>query len=398
MGNFFVRAARLATVAVVGLTAGLIGPGPASAASQPTPVIDGVPYVGAELRRQYNYDYYGCPSADGTSEGIRVEWLRNGVPLPAARQGDSLRVLAEDQGTRISLKVYPSTPGQTGCPSGTQLSAETKPIKASSRAMGWTGRGNFEPLARTADGRLILYPRTYTYVKGSCEGACPTYRGVWDEPRQVGQGWNVFSMVFSPGDFDGDGANDLLARDSAGNLFLYPGDGNGGWQQRRQVGQGWNVFDSIVGPGDFNGDGNNDVLARNSAGELFLYPGNGSGGWLAPVKVGQGWQVMNKIIPAGDMNGDGPVEVYARDSAGNLYLYPANGQGGWQQSAMISSGWGSFSDIAGLGSFSHNRFNDLAVINGNGDLLTYSSGANTSTLWGPYGPLGTGWNVFSNVL
>ncbi len=100
------------------------------------------------------------------------------------------------------------------------------------------------------------------------------------------------------GDFDGDGFNDLLARNASGQLFLYPGDGDGGWLPTRQVGAGWNVFDSILGPGDFNGDGTNDVLARNAAGDLFLYPGNGNGGWLAPSKVGWGWQVMNKIILA----------------------------------------------------------------------------------------------------
>ncbi|MFK0002133.1 S8 family peptidase, partial [Paenarthrobacter sp. NPDC090522] len=31
---------------------------------------------------------------------------------------------------------------------------------------------------------------------------------------------------------------------------------------------------------DFNGDGNSDVLARDTNGVLWLYPGNGSGGWL----------------------------------------------------------------------------------------------------------------------
>jgi len=380
------------------LGSALLAAGPATAASQPTPIIDGVPYVGAELRRQYDYNYTGCRNPDGTSEGITLEWLRDGQPLPEDRQGDTLRILPEDQGSRISLKVYPLTPGQSGCPTGTQISRETAPIKASSRAMGWTGRGNYEPLARTNDGRLILYPRTYTYVKGSCEGACPRYFGEWDEPLQVGQGWSVFNTVFSPGDFDGDGANDLLARDSAGTLFLYPGDGEGGWLERRQVGQGWNVFDSIVGPGDFNGDGTNDVLARNPAGELFLYPGDGEGGWLARSKVGQGWQIMDKIIPAGDMNGDGPVEIYAKDRTGQLFLYSANGQGGWQSSYTMSSGWGGFSDIAGLGSFGHNRFNDLTVINADGDLLTYSSGSDTATLWGPYGPIGRGWNVFKELL
>ncbi|BCW08251.1 hypothetical protein NtRootA1_43890 [Arthrobacter sp. NtRootA1] len=238
MGINRARAWTFVSAAAVALAATVAGTGPATADSQPTPVIDGVPYVGAELRRQYDYNYWGCRNPDGTSEAITLEWLRDGEPLPEERQGDTLRILPEDMGSRISMRVHPLTPGNQGCPTGTQLSSETQPVKASSRAMGWTGRGNFEPLARTYDGRLILYPRTYTYDKGACEGPCPAYRRSWDEPRQVGQGWNVFDIVFSPGDFDGDGCNDLLGRDAAGKLFLYPGDGEGGWLPREQVGQG----------------------------------------------------------------------------------------------------------------------------------------------------------------
>jgi len=398
MGIIRARTVRFASAAVLGLAAALLGTGPAEAASQPTPSIDGVPYVGAEMRRQYDYSYYGCRNPDGSGDGITLEWLRDGVPLPQERQGDVLKILPEDKDGRISLRVHPLTPGTTGCPTGTQLSAETQPVKASSRAMGWTGRGNFEPLARTNDGRLILYPRTYTYYKGMCEGPCPAYWGSWDEPQQVGQGWNVFDIVFSPGDFDGDGFNDLLGRDAAGKLFLYPGDGEGGWLDRRQVGQGWGVFNAIVGPGDFNGDGTNDVLARDTGGGLFLYPGDGEGGWLEPEQVGWGWQVMNKIITGGDMNADGAVDIFGRDQYGQLYQYPSDGEGGWEQPARVGVGWEAFTVVAGLGSSGHSKYNELSAVDANGNLLGYTTGASTGALYGPYGPIGSGWNVFKELL
>ncbi|MDQ0104846.1 hypothetical protein J2T10_004522 [Paenarthrobacter nicotinovorans] len=53
---------------------------------------------------------------------------------------------------------------------------------------------------------------------------------------------------------------------------------------------------SITGPGDFNGDGFADVLARDTNGTLWLYAGNGSCGWLAPKQVGQGWNIMTAIL------------------------------------------------------------------------------------------------------
>ncbi len=121
----------------------------------------------------------------------------------------------------------------------------------------------------------MLYPRTYEpeWIYWGPGTELLQFPSSWDEPRVVGTGWNIFDIVFSPGDFDGDGNNDVLGRDSAGNLHLYPpGDGDGGWLPPKRVGSGWNIFDSIVGPGDFNGDGINDVLARDRSGNLHLYP------------------------------------------------------------------------------------------------------------------------------
>lgn len=136
-------------------------------------------------------------------------------------------------------------------------------------------------------------------------------------------------MLSSPGDFDGDGYNDVLARDRFGKLHLYPGDGDGaGWRLPGRRGLEHVRFHR--GSRDFNGDGNNDVLARDRYGKLHLYPGDGQGGWLEPSQVGAGWQIFNKIIASGDTNGDGAVDIFARDNSGVLHQYPADGQGGWR--------------------------------------------------------------------
>ncbi|YCK83034.1 VCBS repeat-containing protein [Arthrobacter sp. D3-18] len=336
-----------------------------------------------------------------------MEWLSNGVPLPAERQGEFLKLVPGDRGNRISLTA------QSSCREGTVYhSAETPPIAASNRAMGWTGRGNPELLGRTDDGDLVLYPRTYEstwrFWDMSFEGRY--YSSYWDEPRVVGTGWDIFDVVFSPGDFDGDGNNDAIGRDRYGNLHLYPGDGDGGWLAPSQVGAGWNIFDSIVGPGDFNGDGNNDVLARDRYGNLHLYPGDGEGGWLEPSKVGAGWQIFNKIIAPGDTNGDGAVDIFARDRSGVLQQYPADGQGDWKSPAVVGAGWGAMSEISGAGVWDRDYVaynaanpgrgprNDVIAIDQEGDLRLYSGAYPYDTGLYEVGEIGDGWDIFKDLI
>ncbi len=109
----------------------------------------------------------------------------------------------------------------------------------------------------------------------------------------IGWGWQVMDMILSPGDFDGDGHADIVARKPDGTLWLYPGNGRGGFSNKRQIGWGWQVMDTILSPGDFDGDGRADIVARMPDGTLWLYPGNGRGGFSNKRQVGWGWQAMD---------------------------------------------------------------------------------------------------------
>jgi len=197
-----------------------------------------------------------------------------------------------------------------------------------------TGDGALDVLAREpATGYLWLYPGNG--------------RGGWLPRIRAGTGWNVMNALVGPGDFTGDQRPDLLARErSTGNLWLYPGNGRGGWLPRVRVGTGWNAFDAVVGPGDVNGDGTADVLARDPrTGYLWLYPGNGRSGWLPRVLVGTGWNVMSAVVGAGDLNGDRLVDVVARErSTGYLWLYPRTATG-WLPRVRIGTGWNGINAI-----------------------------------------------------
>ncbi|MBN3499751.1 VCBS repeat-containing protein [Arthrobacter pascens] len=211
--------------------------------------------------------------------------------------------------------------------------------------IGWNGFALETPGDFNGDGPLDVLARE------TSTGILWLYRGNGTGgflPRlRLGAGWNVMNSIVGPGDFNGDQRVDVLARETAtGHLWLYRGNGTGGFLPRLRVGTGWNTFNALAGPGDFNGDGAVDVLARETAtGTLWLYGGNGTGGWLPRTRVGGGWNVMTAVVGPGDFNGDRRTDILARDGAGVLWLYPGNGAGGHLPRVQVGPGWNGFSPL-----------------------------------------------------
>ncbi|MDQ1059891.1 hypothetical protein QFZ23_003792 [Arthrobacter globiformis] len=217
--------------------------------------------------------------------------------------------------------------------------------------------GRSDLLAKDSAGVLWLYP-------GTNKSTLPTR-------TRLGAGWNSMTMIVSPGDFNGDGRADVLARDSAGVLWLYPGNGKSGWGMRVRLGAGWNIMTALVGAGDSNADGKVDLLARDSAGVLWLYPGNGKGAWLARIRIGAGWHTMASIVGGDSMGADHIADVIARDSTGTLWFYRGNGQGGFLPRSKLYTGWKGVTAIASPGDLSGDGESDLLVRDASGVLWLY---------------------------
>lgn len=115
-----------------------------------------------------------------------------------------------------------------------------------------------ELLSLTFDGVLTLYEAG---VKST------------SEPLWSSRGWQIYNRLIATGDLTGDRRPDLLARDPAGDLWLYTGTGTVGkpFNFRVKVGSGWGIYDQIVGANDVDGDGIGDVLTRTLAGELWFH-------------------------------------------------------------------------------------------------------------------------------
>jgi hypothetical protein len=266
--------------------------------------------------------------------------------------------------------------------SGSTLATQTWSFTVKAATLSAPTLGDFnsdahaDVVARSSSGALYLY-------RGNGAGGWLNPPGI-----QFGSGWNGWTIL-SPGDFDGDGHNDILARDSAGTLWLYPGNGASGWGAPRQVGSGWNIMSKIIAAHDFNGDGTPDILAVDSAGALWLYPGNGHGGWLARQAIGSGWNGMTAIVGIRDFTGDGNPGLLARDSIGRLWLYE-HATTGWKTPIVVGSGWNGITAIASVGDFNGDGHDDILGRNINGDLILYAT--NGQSGWKSQGQVGSGWN------
>jgi hypothetical protein len=247
------------------------------------------------------------------------------------------------------------------------------------------GNGTPDYIGRTSDGKLWFYSSTNN--------------GRLNPRENIGNsGWNVMTSLLMPGDFNGDTRADLIASDNSGRLWLYAGAGNGRLSGRTLLGaSGWNSMSQLVVPGDFNGDTTPDLLARDSAGKLWLYPNNGNGGFGTKSVAGaSGWNAMTDLAGVGTFDAGSTNDMIARDSNGRLYLYPGNGTGGFSARSMIgSSGWNSMTSLVGPGAFdTGNTNNDVIARHTDGRLWLYpGNGSGLS----PRVQIGTGFNIFTMI-
>ncbi len=248
-------------------------------------------------------------------------------------------------------------------------------------ASDWDGDGRADVVGATSDGRLWLYPGNGT--------------GGFGARIQIGTGWDRRDQIRMVGDWDGIVGTDIIARDTAtGDLWLYPSAGGGRFGSYRIIGTGWGIFSHIFSPGDWTGDGRVDLLAvRSDDRTMWLYAGNGQGSFSGWWRVGQGWGGYDGFVATGDWDGNALVDFLVRDTAtGALKLYSGNGNGGFGASAAVGTGWNPFTGLLGPGDWSGDGAGDVLARAADGRLVLYRGNGRGGWIT-PYPTVGTGWGI-----
>jgi hypothetical protein len=166
------------------------------------------------------------------------------------------------------------------------------------------------------DKRNDIALSSYVWINGGKKGAV-NFAGktTFNEPRDD---------VQAAADFDGDGAVDLVVRETGKGAAVYKNDGNATFSKGASV-----AVDNALamGVGDFNGDGKPDLaVLSNKSLAIALNEGKGRLGTPAYSKLPDGFDASSWLVVA-DLNGDGRADAVVADQYKGLGIYVNDGTG-----------------------------------------------------------------------
>jgi hypothetical protein len=161
-----------------------------------------------------------------------------------------------------------------------------------------SGDGCTDVMARETSPPYVMRLYLGTISGSTCTGGL-------GNAQSMGSGWDL-ALLAAVGEVTGDACFDVVGaeRYPPYKLRVYPGNCAGGLGPPTAQGSGWlpSAIGPILGPGDFNGDGCGDLLAREMGGSqaMLFYPGDCNGIFSGPIALPAGvWSpsVLPDLLP-----------------------------------------------------------------------------------------------------
>ncbi|MFI0987639.1 hypothetical protein [Streptomyces exfoliatus] len=153
---------------------------------------------------------------------------------------------------------------------------------------------HFVPGTPEAGDRTTVHARDKDGVLWQYESTADPARPF--KPRtRVGGGWNGYTALTKLSWTTASGHGSLVARDKDGVLWYHEGSGDPAapFKPRVREGGGWNTYNAVRGTGDIDGWSGRDGIARDTAGNLWLYKDTPA---ATRIKIGWSWQIYNAIV------------------------------------------------------------------------------------------------------
>jgi hypothetical protein len=188
--------------------------------------------------------------------------------------------------------------------------------------------------------RLVVLANRDTYELGAAVEAGVSFAGM--------------DLILNAGDVDRDGLGDVLARDTAGQLWLHRGNGAGQLAAGTLLGTGWSGITGLSAVGDVTADGIPDLMGTVGT-QLTIWRGTGSGfaaaapvaGRVAPrAGLPTDLAPYDWVISVQDLQLHRGNDFVVRErTTGRLYLFEGR-RSGVSSPRLLGEGWAGY-DLAG---------------------------------------------------
>ncbi|MEV5495151.1 FG-GAP-like repeat-containing protein [Nonomuraea fuscirosea] len=316
-------------------------------------------------------------SQDGVNAAAFKLWAEGGTWRFAMSRSD------------VASPVWDTAVAPAGSAPANAWSQLTVTYKAATGlAILWVNGKNVASVRHTAKWKAIGALRAGAHKTGASR-----LGGYFNGVLSTAQTWNRLAVTPTPKnhDIDGDGRNDVVITDAAGDLWLYPSQGGSGMNtvsgaNRVKIGSGWGSLRWIVT--DWDADGMGDIVMADSAGDLWMYPNvNGFPSSGGRKLVGSGW--ANLTHASGNANDTPHADLFGINKRdGTLHYYPD----GRNRTQIGSSGWTSYRIFPA--DFNGDNRADVMAINPAGDLWFYANTNQNGVTLASRTQSGSGWSTF----